>query len=80
MAATDVGDIAPTLPQEARAGAVPPAPPPRGNSEPRSPPSPRTRSAQPRSGRQDEARVIADFSLEAMVERYRAVYESAMAR
>lgn len=80
VAATDVGDIAATLPPEARTGVVPLGPAVEGHlggalaalAE-----DPGRAAALGAAGR---ARVAAEFSLDAMVERYRDVFETAMAR
>lgn len=80
VAATDVGDIASTLPPEARVNAVPLGPavePNLGRALASLAEDPARASALGSAGL---ARVAEDFSLDAMVERYRTVYEGAMAR
>ncbi|MEC8494960.1 MAG: glycosyltransferase, partial [Planctomycetota bacterium] len=80
VAATDVGDIAATLPPEARVGVVPLGPAVEdhlGGALAALASDPARAATLGAAGR---ARVARDFSLDAMVERYRDVYESAMAR
>lgn len=80
VAATDVGDIAATLPPEARVGVVPLGPAVEehlGGALAALAGDPEQAAALGAAGR---ARVAAEFSLDAMLERYRDVYETAMAR
>lgn len=80
VAATDVGDIAPTLPAEARPHVVPLGP----QVEQHLGAALATLAKDPeraaRLGALGRERVAREFSLGAMVERYRAVFETAMAR
>lgn len=80
VAATDVGDIAATLPPEARVGVVPLGHAVEvhlGGALAALAEDPARAAA---LGAAERARVAADFSLDAMVEQYRDVFETAMAR